>query len=155
MKKKLLIAGGLVLSIFILSNICWFGWRSIKYDKYTENMEENTFTTVITPRYAYKDGEGYDYLVKYPDYLSFTGNLSVGMPVVDDDPFTDALLVWPQLDGNYEYGLLIYEEDSGYQIYIDAQGNALDDTYNEVIERHKDDIDMLLEKADDMWGIKK
>jgi hypothetical protein len=53
-------------------NAVWFGWSRIRYGKLTDGMEKADFSSFIVPRYIFTDDEGYDYLVKYPDYLSFS-----------------------------------------------------------------------------------
>ena len=40
-------------------------------------MEKMAFSNNVTPRYSYTDADGYNYLVQYPDYLAFTGNMFV------------------------------------------------------------------------------
>ena len=72
-KKTAIRAALCLLMLFVLSNICWFVWRAEKYGAYIEGMETNYFSTWIVPRYTYTDADGYDYGVKYPDYLSLTG----------------------------------------------------------------------------------
>ncbi|MDL2233446.1 hypothetical protein LJC63_07695, partial [Ruminococcaceae bacterium OttesenSCG-928-L11] len=151
-KKKITLTVCVVLALFALLNIGWFAWRAVKYAPYSTAMTQNAFSDVIVPRYAFVDDEGYNYNVKYPDYLSFTGNISVGMPASDDNLFTDALIIWPLASGGYEYGVLLYEESEGYQIYIDSQGNAVNRNDDEVIERHKDNIGTLLQRAEEMWS---
>lgn len=118
-KKKITLTVCVVLALFALLNIGWFTWRAVKYAPYSNAMMQNAFSNIIVPRYAFVDDEGYDYNVKYPDYLSFTGNMSVGMPASDDNLFTD----------------------------------ALDRNDDEVIERHKDNIGTLLQKAAEMWDV--
>ena len=107
----------------------------------------------VTPRYIYTDADQYDYLVKYPDYLTFTGNMSVGMPAADENLFTDALIIWPTISGKYRFGVILYEEGKGYQVYIDADGNAFSKEYEEVVSRHSDSIKNLLMMAENRWGI--
>ena len=69
--------------------------------KLSDGMEAAEFNTVLGKRYLYMDADRYDYLVKYPDYLSFTGNMSVGSPAASENPFTDALIIWPTIAGEY------------------------------------------------------
>ena len=78
-----------LVAVFVLINIFWFVWREVKYGDYKDGMEKNDIPTWLVPRYKLHDAEGYDYGLKYPDYLSFTGNLSVGLPATADNPFTD------------------------------------------------------------------
>jgi hypothetical protein len=135
-------------------NAVWFGWSRIRYGKLTDGMEKADFSSFIVPRYIFTDDEGYDYLVKYPDYLSFSGNMSVGLPAVNENPFRDALNIWPKINGQYELGVLLYDADgSQYAVYIDDDGNALSEEDKEAVSRHKEAIKDLLNKADEKWSI--
>ena len=153
-KKIALRAALCVLALFILINACWYVWRTVKYGAYTDGMEENVFSSWLVPRYKHTDADGYDYGVKYPDYLSFTGNLSVGLPATDDNPFTDFLIIWPKLSGGCEYGVSITEDGKEYQIYIHADGSAVRPEDSEVVARNQDHINALLGRAEAMWDIK-
>ena len=154
MKRKILKIIVIILIVFVAYNVIWFAWSRIKYGKYIGGMEKAEFGSFITPRYLYTDDDGYDYLVKYTDYPGFTGNMSVGCPVVNENPFTDALIIWPKLFGKYELGVLLYDEDgTGYSVYIDADGNALFEEDKDVVSRHSETIKDLLIKADRKWSI--
>ncbi len=153
MKKKVLKIILAVVIVFAAYNLVWFAWSHIKYGKLSSGMVENEFSSFLTPRYIYTDADQYDYLVKFPDYLTFTGNLSVGMPATDENFFTDALIIWPTLSGKYKFGVILYEEGRGYQVYIDADGKALSAEYEDVASRHSDNIKKLLMMADNKWGI--
>ena len=150
-KKKrirvlLRIAGAILLGV-LLYHAVWLGWRTWKYRPYTDGMEKTVFATILTPRYTKKDEDGFDFSVKYPDYLQWTGNLSVGSPADENTMFTDALIIWPLFGGGYEYGLLLYEGDAGYQIYADENGHALNAEEDAVIARHAENVSLLYEKA--------
>ncbi len=153
LKKKVLKIILAVVIVFAAYNLVWFAWSHIKYGKLSSGMVENEFSSFLTPRYIYTDADQYDYLVKYPDYLTFTGNMSVGMPSTDENFFTDSLIIWPTLSGKYNFGVILYEEGKGYQVYIDADGNALSMEYKDVVSRHSDNIKSLLMTADSRWGI--
>ena len=154
MKKKALKIILAAVIAFAVYNIAWFAWSHIKYGKLSGGMEEMEISSFVTRRYSYTDAERFDYLVKYPDYLTFTGNLSVGMPVTDENVFTDALIIWPTLSGKYNFGVLLYEEGAEYTVYIDADGNALSKEYEDVVSRHRDQIETLLMMADHKWDIR-
>lgn len=154
MKKKILLSIGIIAALVLVLNIAWFGWSGWKYSNYIGGMEKTIFSTFVTKRYAVTDEDGFTYAVKYPDYLSLTGNLSIGMPAEGDNPYTDALIIWPRFSGEYSYGLLLYDEIDAYQIEIDSQGNALDHTYDSVMEQHREHIDTLLEKTEAKWELK-
>ena len=154
MKKKVLKIVLAVAIAFAAYNVVWFAWSHIKYGKLSSGMEENGFSNFVTPRYIYTDADRYDYLVKYPDYLTFTGNMSVGMPTEGEDLFTDTLIIWPTLSGDYKFGVILYgEEGRGHQVYIDADGNALSKEYEDVVSQHSDNIKSLLMMADHRWDI--
>ncbi len=154
MKRKVLIIVLAAAAVFALCNVLWFAWSHIRYGKFSGGMEKAEFSNFATPHYIYTDTDRYDYLVKYPDYLSFTGNMSVGLPAADENLFTDALIIWPKPGGRYELGVLLYDADgSGYSVYIDSEGNALSKEDEEVVSRHRENIRDLLKKADEKWGI--
>ena len=154
MRRKILKIVSIIVAVFVAYNAVWFAWSHTKYGKYTDGMEEMEISNLITPRYVYTSDDRYDYLVKYPDYLSFTGNMSVGLPASDENPFTDALIIWPTISGKYELGVLLYEEGgTEYSVYIDADGNALSEDDKDVVFRHRDAIKDLLIKADEKWSI--
>ena len=41
MKKKIIIAVGTILSVFVLLAAGWFLWREVRFNQYTEGMERN------------------------------------------------------------------------------------------------------------------
>lgn len=151
-KTALKVALG-ILVLFILINACWYVWRMVKYGSYCKGWEKNYFATWIVPRYVYTDEDDYDYGVKYPDYLSFTGNMSVGMPASNDDPFTDFIIVWPKLFGNYDYGVSVTKDGQEYQIYINADGTAVHPEDSETVTYCQDTINDLLSRAKGMWNL--
>lgn len=153
MKKIILRVILCLLALFILINLSWYVWRAVKYGFYNTGMEENYFATWIVPRYVQTDEDGYDYGVKYPDYLTVTGNLSVGSPTTDDNMFTDSLIIWPKFFGGYEYGVFLEEGEEEFQIYINTDGSAIDPEDREVVARHQENIDALLCKAKEMWDL--
>ena len=152
-KKKVLKVILGILAVFSLLNVSWYIWRMVKYDAYCRGWEKNPFATWIVPRYFYTDNDGYDYGVKYPEYLSITGNMSVGLPAIDDNPFTDFLIVWPKLLGGYEYGVAVNVDGNGYQIYVKADGNAVNPQDSEIAQRCRDTIKDLLNRAKAMWNL--
>lgn len=153
MKKIILRAIFCLLALFILLNISWYVWRAVKYGSYNAGMEENYFSTWIVPRYIQTDEDGYDYSVKYPDYLTVTGNLSVSSPTTDDNMSTDGLIIWPKFFGGYEYGVILEEGEDEYQIYINTDGSAIYPEDSETAARHQENIDALLRKAKGMWNL--
>ncbi len=154
MKRKILRILLIIAIVFAAYNAVWFAWSRIKYGKLTDGMEKAEFSSLIVPRYIHTDDEGYDYLVKYPDYLSFSGNLYIGLPVVNENPFRDALNIWPQMSGQYELGVLLYDQDgTEHAVYIDEDGNALNEEDKDVVSHHKEAIQDLLIKADEKWKL--
>ena len=152
-KKKVIRIVLCILVFFVLINVFWYAWRMEKYGAYSKEMEENVFSTWIVPRYIYTDVNGYDYSVKYPNYLSFTGNLCVGLPTTDDYMFSDCLIIWPRLLGGYEYGISLNEGDESFSIYIHADGIAVYPEDSEVVARNQEVIDDLLSRAKEMWNL--
>ena len=125
----------------------------MKYGSYCKGWEKNYFAAWIVPRYVHTDEDGYDYAVKYPEYLSFTGNLSVGLPADEYNPFTDFLIVWPKIFGGYEYGVSVTKNGQGYQIYINIDGTAVHPEDSEIAAACQDTINDLLRRAKGMWNL--
>ncbi len=145
----------IVLVIFIILNVVWFGWRSATYRVFVlDGMEETESSTFIVPRYLLTTDDGYSYSIKYPNYLSTTGNLGLTLPSdYNEALYTDSLIIWPKLDGSYEYGVILYDDDVEWQIMVDASGRALDSQYDEVIEAHAENVALLFEKANEQWDL--
>ncbi|MCD7856377.1 MAG: hypothetical protein LUG55_00945 [Clostridiales bacterium] len=144
----------ILAALFLLLNILWFTWRSRKYGAFTEGMTETEFSSFWVPRYV-DSYDGYNYSVKYPNYLSLTGNLALSMPSDENAMYTDALIIWPNANGSYEYGVLLYDDENEWNIYVDEYGQALDSQYDEVVEHHQENISLLFAKANERWGLTK
>lgn len=158
-KKKLIITVlSCLLALVALINIVWFIWVQSTYNNFINNMQKDEEFSIIVPSYYMTDDEGFDYNVKYPDYLGLTGNLGVSLPWVDyDNPWTDSLIIWPSITGECTFGVVLYEEDEDnnvieHQIYVDKNGNALDKQYDDIISRHGENINTLLNKAKNQWS---
>jgi hypothetical protein len=153
-RRIILITGGVALLLFCLVNIFWFVFRDVKYSRYSENMNESVFSTSLVPEYIANDEDGFSYGVNYPEYLQFTGNLFVAFPSTDEEnPYTDSLIIWPLLKDGYEYGVILYTDDTQYQIYIDKNGNAINEEDENIVLEYSQSILTLLEKANTMWEI--
>lgn len=129
--------------LFLLYNIFWLVWRTHKYSEYTQDFEPLTKYM----RYVHTD-EDYTYNIKLPDYLSYTGNLCVA---TRDGKY--ALLIWPQKNGQYEYGVQLEIDKKIYSIMIDEQLNTNDPQDQSLIVPYKQTIIDLFNKATDMWNI--
>ncbi|MGY3723810.1 hypothetical protein SAMN05421767_10294 [Granulicatella balaenopterae] len=135
----------LVLSMFILWNVVWFSWRKISYTKYSAGMNEY----VENMSYVKQGEDGHLYNTKYPDYLSFVGNLAIATP---DEKI--GLIIWPQIFGNNKVGAQIIEDDANYCIVLDEQLLAADQKDAALIEKYQSDIANLAHKAEQFWNIK-
>ena len=153
-KQTIIRAALLILALFLLVNAAWYVWRMVKYGPYSTGMDENPVSSWLVPRYFHTDAERYDYSVKYPDYLTFTGNLCVGLPAEGDDPFTDFLVIWPKAFGGCEYGVSLREDEVTYQIYIRADGSAVRPEDQALVGRHRQTVETLLQRAEEMWDLK-
>ena len=142
-KKKILI---FIIFIFVTLNISWFSITSIKYKRFTDVVPKNEHGVYA----LYKDG--YSYSVKKPDYLHYTGNLSI---VNNESGYN--LILWPLLSGKYEYGLIIVDNEMGYEIYVDENMKPIDKDdlfYAQLIEENKAAIEEIFSKANEMWNLK-
>ena len=156
MKKRIVIVFIAMMSAFLLLNLIWLGWRYMAYSGFAEGMTRTDMSSPLFPTYTAKDEDGFDYTVKYPDYLSLTGNLAVGFPGTDDNPFTDGLIIWPKFMGGYEYGVMLNSKEeggSGYMFYIVAQGNAVEEEYQSSADEYREVISELMELARNTWNL--
>lgn len=136
-----------IILVFVVINISWFSITSIKYNKFVKDLPK------FGPGLSYGTlKDGYNYHVKKPNYLVYTGNLAVS-----NSETGELLIIWPLIFGGYEYGIRIQQGETAYEIYVDKNMNPIDkdDTYAvQIIEEHKAGIEALLTKANEMWPLK-
>ena len=140
---------GILLSVWLLLTLIWFAWSRIFFSGYCNEMKPNEFSNIITPRY-YKNDEQYTYFVKYPDYLSTTGNMAVSAR--NDEAGVQAFLIWPTLFGEQKFGLIIADETGSYQISTDIEGKPIDASYREITEKYSSEIADIVAAANDVWS---
>ena len=167
--KIILIVLTALIAAFGAVSLIWYYTAFRPYDRYVDQLEEHYSVNQIDSFRSYAEDEaGYSYYIKRPDFWSWSGNLSVSIPVFqlgsgDEMPYVDGLLLWPKGD-SCELGVMLYEysEDergvtaNGVQLYLDGEGNYLPDgTADEegqaVLDRHRENVDVLLEKLYQTW----
>lgn len=163
-----------LLTAFALLFAVWYLTAYRPYDAYAEALraqpgfqEDPGFPACGV------DGEGYTCNVARPGFLSWTGNLGIGLPNLvletgEEVVFTDSLLIWPRMTGDPELGVILYEYDfredgvtcASRQLYITAAGeycpygDPADDTANEaLLEEHRENVEALLSRAREIWGM--
>lgn len=145
----LLVIFALIVSFLVASTV-WKIWRDHKYEPFIEGMKYARSSDGIVPRYAIKLN-GNIYYVKYPDFLSITGNLAI-KPA--DNSALDSLLIWPQIDGSYKYGVILKDGGMNYQVYINQSGDtALYEEDQWLVDTHKAIIQQYLALANAMWDL--
>lgn len=143
--KKILIIVLVLFFIFAIYNSAWFVWRYFKYSEYTtDNME----VFIENNSYIYTDNDGYDYNVKLPDYLTYTGNLCVAEP---DGKY--ALIIWPNVFSGYEYGAQLEINGEIYSIMLNDDLSAQDSQFDEIIDEYSKIISDLFERSVNQWDI--
>lgn len=161
-RRKIFIVIGAILACFLAYNIVWFvNWYSYNGYKDAVGYEEST------DRYFCEDSEGIRYAVFAPDYLRLVGNLTVGNNVWGDEnkEATCSMIIWPLFMGGYEFGVTLYvpvDSDEGfayssYAFLMDENGDDISDGLSQeekdVLERNKELVEKMYQKAYDMWGI--
>ncbi len=146
-KKILLALVAVLVSLWLIISVLWYIWREVTYSHYVENIEQSGYSGFLVPSYAV-DEDGYTFSVKYPDYLSLAGNLSVWP---DDDGVV--LIIWPELDGGYTYGVRLVMEDSLYDAYIDETGSAVYDSDSNAVEQYHNEIVAAIDAAHEFWDL--
>lgn len=76
-RKLIMIIISTCIVLFALYNLSWLYLTRTKYNQFSNDMQE-----IMANRTYVKQEDGYLYNVKYPDYLSFTGNLGDRKSVV-------------------------------------------------------------------------
>lgn len=140
--KKVVLIIAIIVLLFGIYNLLWYFTTQSKYTNYSEGMDE----FVANKSYVLNPGNGYLYNVKYPDYLTFTGNLAVA-----DENNEVSLIIWPSFYGEDEYGIRITTNDDSYEIMIDKDMKSVEN--NDILDKYKKEIRMLFQKADEKWGI--
>ncbi|AKL95823.1 hypothetical protein CACET_c23770 [Clostridium aceticum] len=149
-KRKRIIVGTIIFfMLFGAYNLIWYQITYSKYDKFSKDMEP-VFKGMLAQVYystSYHCREdGYQYSVKYPDYLFYTGNLAISN---DDD--TCSIIIWPSFFGNTKYGVMIQDEQDGYQIMVDENMEPIDKYFAPIIDKHKEVVKPLFDKANERW----
>lgn len=136
-----------LLVLFGLYNILWFAVVGSTYRDFLPGMKE------IYPlsTYAIDDLDGYTYNVKIPDYLSFTGNLGVQPSCVGEA----ALIIWPGILKDTEYGVIIPTEGGSFRkVYLTQDGTVLPEAPEDIralVAQNRDTIDELFARAEILW----
>lgn len=140
-----------IVILILLYHISWFGVSIFKYNNYTEGFQ-------VTENGKYLRSEnGYHLSVKKPSYLSYTGNLAI-----TNDKDDLSIIIWPLLNGDYEYGLQILDTESGvtYNIRVDSKLNYLNKENSsemdknkvvKLIDQRKPEIKKMLKTAKSVW----
>lgn len=145
----LLITAALLVA-FLLTATIWRSWRNHRYDPFAAGMKHAASTTGGVPRYSLQQN-GDIYYVKYPDFLSTTGNLAI-KPA--DDTELDALLIWPQAGSGFQYGVILKDGGTTWQVYLEEDGKTAryeDDQW--LVDDHAAIIRQYLNKAKAMWDL--
>ena len=163
-----------LLAAFALLSAVWYLTAYRPYDVYVEALraqpgfrEDPGFPACGV------DAGGCTCNVARPGFLSWTGNLGIGLPNLvlengEEIGFTDTLLIWPRLSGEPEVGVILYEYDfqaagaacAGHQLYITPEGEYIpygdpaEDAANEaLLAARRENVAALLARARVIWGI--
>ena len=163
-----------LLAAFALLSAVWYLTAYRPYDVYVEALraqpgfrEDPGFPACGV------DAGGCTCNVARPGFLSWTGNLGIGLPNLvlengEEIGFTDTLLIWPRLSGEPEVGVILYEYDfqaagaacAGHQLYITPEGEYIlygdpaEDAANEaLLAARRENVAALLARARAIWGI--
>ena len=172
--RRLIRLLALLLVAFSLFSAVWYVTAYRPYDDYVEALRAQPgFREDPGFPECGVDGEGCTCNVARPGFLRWTGNLGIGLPALTlengkEAVFTDSLLIWPHLFGEPELGVILYEyglqEDgvtcAGHQLYITPEGDYLpysdgaEDAANQaVLEEHRENVEALLARAREIWGL--
>ncbi|MCP3795520.1 MULTISPECIES: hypothetical protein [unclassified Paenibacillus] len=143
--KTWMIIGLIIVLLFGVWNAVWFILTNNRYDDFLKAVPKSKFGNHIIKK------DGYVYNVKRPDYLSFTGNLGINNPEA-----RETLIIWPLIDGSYEFGVRLQKDGIIYELSLDEQMQPVDQNdkqTNILIQELKPEITALYEKANSMWKL--
>ncbi|MNW45226.1 hypothetical protein D3C74_224850 [compost metagenome] len=145
-KVKILIIVGLILVLlFGVWNIVWLIMTNNRYADFLEAVPKSKFGNHTMKK------NGYSYNVKRPDYLSFTGNLGI-----NDTDGGNSLIIWPLINGGYEYGIRIQTRGEAYELYLNEQLEPINKDNKQaaqLVQEFKPEIAALFEKANSVWDL--
>lgn len=141
----------LIIIMFVSYNAVWYFRCESVYKPYSEGASPSNIygeEDLFGKRYDIYDGE-FAYHIKYPNYLSNTGNLAVGYP---DGSYS--LIIWPSLwSKQYSYGVILTEGHDTYYIYVNKAGIPVEIQNKKIIERHEDVVKILFDAANMKWNL--
>ena len=172
-KNGLLLLLALLFAAFALFSVAWYVTAYRPYDGYVESLRAQPgFREDPGFPECGVDSEGFTCNVARPGFLHWTGNLGIGLPALtlengEEVGFTDSLIIWPQLFGEPELGVILFAYDvqedgvtcASRQLYITAAGEYLpygdeaEDAANaRLLEEHRENVETLLSRAREIWG---
>lgn len=138
-----------IVVCFIVYSQIWAKIVFDKYDKFTKGAvqwNQLTGSNLLHGRgYSYNEN-GFDYNIKYPDFLSYTGNLGITNP-----DGTLSLIIWPKFGKETRYGIMINSEKETHCIMVDKKMAPIDKSYKKIVEENKVSIKELFDKANKQW----
>lgn len=143
--KNFTILGLILVVLFGVWNIVWLIMTNNRYESFLEAVPKSKLGNHIIKI------DGYSYNVKRPDYLSFTGNLGINNPEEGK-----SLIIWPLINGGYEYGIRIQKGKEAYEFYLNEQLEPIDKDNKQaakLVQEFKPEIAALFEKANSMWDL--
>ena len=146
MKKKSKVILVCVLALAVLYSLVWLINVKYVYSPWTRVVPKHESGLYV----LYDEKTNFIYNVKPPTFPSFTGNLGVS------DNEGSGLIIWPGFFGkNYEYGVMIQEEGTTYEIHLDDQMKILDEdeALQKVYRKNQTLIREMWESAEKMWDL--
>ncbi|MWC27098.1 hypothetical protein [Paenibacillus sp. MMS18-CY102] len=145
-RNKFVIVLLVALLLFGAWNLVWLIMTKNRYHGFLEAVPKNERGTHVI-----SDDEGYSYNVKTPDYLHFTGNLGVS-----NFEKGEALIIWPLINGGYEFGFRLQKDGKAFEIYVDEHMNPIDtsdENMVELVKKYKAEIDAMYARAEKVWDL--
>lgn len=145
--KKLFTIKGLILlaiGVFAILNITWFTVTKLQYREFLEAVPKHKTGVHVMKR------DGFSYNVKTPDYLRYVGNLGIVHPNKES-----ALIIWPELFGEDEYGFRLQKDGEAYEIMLNKNLEPLDNNEltSEIVKSKQEQINELMNRARSVFPI--
>lgn len=162
-KKKIIKIAAIVIGgLFLIWSLVWYFTSYCYYMQYDNALKRlNDYEKIDAFRASAHDDDGYNYSVKYPSFLSWTGNIAISEPMTEDYQLDSGLIVWFSKFEETEYGVILCEQDLTdvnnvfeYQLYITSDGSYIpygiseDERNEEILNAHSSETRTLLDKLD-------
>ena len=152
MKKRV----GIILLVVLLYLLIWYVGMLRQYLCWKIELYRLSDSWDV-----YVDEDGFNYSVALPYFAMYEGG-NLALTYVDlaqeaeEFKYPDCtLIIWmkPFYGGINEMGVIIVEDNLSREIYLDSRYKTRYEDDQEYLDRHQQEVNVLLDKANAMWDL--